>query len=81
MSGHCHGCGTYHEEDDDRLFKKNPLADDCLIALAAGELSEGQAAALTGINRLSIRQAMQSAIKNAQDAWGEYRKHNPASPE
>lgn len=19
MSGHCHGCGTYHEEDDDRL--------------------------------------------------------------
>lgn len=62
-------------------FKKNPLADDCLIALAAGELSEGQAAALTGINRLSIRQAMQSAIKNAQDAWGEYRKHNPASPE
>ncbi len=22
MSGHCHGCGTYHEEDDDRLCAK-----------------------------------------------------------
>jgi DNA invertase Pin-like site-specific DNA recombinase len=58
-------------------FKNNEQAEDCLIALAAGAMTEDQVAALTGIDRVSIRKATQSAIRAAQTAWVEYCKENP----
>ena len=45
MSGHCNGCGTYHEEDDDRLCgrcveKKGATMDSMTTPIPASPIPQ-----------------------------------------
>ncbi len=48
-----------------------------LVAHEAEELSEGQVAAISGLDRVTIRLARESALASAQNAWKRYRQEHP----
>jgi hypothetical protein len=69
MSGHCHGCGTYHEEDDDRLCGR------CVEDLDA--LRKGFPAPETGMKLESTR--VWRDLRDASARCEDIREHDTAA--
>ena len=45
-----------------------------LVAMEAGELTEGQTAALLGVDRWMVRDMRQSCLNAAKEAWENHRR-------
>lgn len=50
---------------------------EILVAYAAGELTEGQVVALTGMDLVDVRGKVADLLKKSKAAWEQYRKDNP----
>lgn len=48
-----------------------------ITAWQAGELTEGQACALLDVDRLTLRELLQTVLTAARESWQEYRKSHP----
>lgn len=75
--GRCGACYRYRlRHGEDRLSKRVP---EVLVAWQAGELSEGQAARLLGVDRLDLRALRDEAVARAQAVWAaEHRERREA---
>ena len=58
----------------------NPKTCECewpiLVALAAGEMTEGQASILLDMDYIDVRSKIVEAVREAKQAWEQYRKMN-----
>lgn len=54
-------------------YDANARSHAVLIAFAAGELSEGQAAKLLGIDRINLRERQEDYTRAAAELWGRFK--------
>jgi hypothetical protein len=65
--GRCSACYRYRlRHGEDHRARRTP---DALVAWQAGELSEGQAARLLGVDRLELRRQRDEALARAAAVW------------
>lgn len=50
---------------------------ELLVAYAAGELTEGQVVALTGMDLVDVHGEVADLLRKAKEAWQRHRKDNP----
>jgi hypothetical protein len=67
------------EENPGRSMSPEDFGRVCLVLVAwqAGEITEGQASALTGLDRQGLREVLSTALGAARDMLALYRERHP----